>query len=82
MFLNDYYQYNNTYSETLKTSLHEFGHALGLGHTNYSTNNVMIGGTRSYKGKLGQGDIACYRYLWGGVIYEKIIFINIKFIII
>ena len=65
LFLNDYYQYNNTYSQTLKTSLHEFGHALGLGHTNYSTNNVMIGGTRSYKGKLGQGDIACYRYLWG-----------------
>lgn len=65
LYLNEYYQENYSYNTTLKTSLHEFGHALGLGHTYYSNDNVMRGGTFEYRGKLGQGDIACYRYLWG-----------------
>ncbi len=65
LYLNDYYQTNHTYNTTLKTSLHEFGHALGLGHTSYSNLNVMRSGTFEFTGKLGQGDIACYRYIWG-----------------
>ena len=54
------------YNEALKTCLHEFGHVLGLDHMEYNgSDNVMRSGMLSYKGKLGHGDLAVYRYLWG-----------------
>lgn len=64
--LNTYYQYNFAYGKTLKTCTHELGHGLGLGHIDYAgINNVMYSHAGNYSGKLGQGDLAAYRYLWG-----------------
>lgn len=64
--LNTYHQYTFTYLKSLKTCIHELGHGLGLGHIDYDRlNNVMYSYAGEYKGQLGQGDLAAYRYLWG-----------------
>lgn len=64
--LNRYYMDNYNYNKSLFTCVHELGHGLGLGHIDYNgTNNVMNPYVGEYNGKLGQGDLAAYRYLWG-----------------
>lgn len=67
--------YNNaffnqmTYSELLKSTMHEFGHTLGFnefctGSVCEAENNIMVQGIRELS-KLGPADIYVYRHLWG-----------------
>ena len=65
LYINEYYHRNYTYAMTLKTCIHELGHALGIGHIDYAgINNIMFSHSGNYSGKLGKGDIAVYRFVW------------------
>lgn len=69
IWLNHYYFQNLTFSQKLKTSMHEFGHTLGLDEfsgSGYSesSDNVMVQGVRDLY-RLGPADIAVYRQKWG-----------------
>ena len=63
--MNKYRMNSYDYAKNLFACVHELGHGLGLGHINYNgIKNVMNSYVGSYT-KLGQGDLAAYRYLWG-----------------
>lgn len=64
-YMNKYYMQSYNYNMNLFTCVHELGHGLGLGHIDYDgTRNVMNSYVGTYE-KLGCGDLAAYRYLWG-----------------
>lgn len=63
--LNDHYMDHKNYSSAnrKKTTIHEFGHALGLRHQPSSTSSVMVQGKRTYSTpqSLDRSNIA-YKY--------------------
>ncbi|ANB57123.1 matrixin family protein [Anoxybacillus sp. B7M1] len=65
IYLNDYYMdyYNYTNANRNKTTIHEFGHALGLRHQPSGTISIMVQGKLSYSGpqELDKSNIA-YKY--------------------
>ncbi len=65
LYLNKYLMSSYNYDKNLFACVHELGHGLGINHIDYAgTNNVMNSYAGNYT-KLGQGDLAAYRYLWG-----------------
>ena len=60
--------YSNAYEALVKTCIHEVGHSIGLGHSNYNTNYMYgssltgIPGTSNY---IGDGDVSSYLYIYG-----------------
>ena len=65
LYMNKYHMESYSYNVNLFACVHELGHGLGLNHINYNgTRNIMNEYVGEYT-KLGQGDLAAYRYLWG-----------------